>query len=118
MVPTSDVFGSSSGVPPTTSTVSVTWPTLRVTGTASDRSLSAARKRFLPQLRLSASGGAAISTLLADPITIWSLGGSILAPIFEGGRITAQVEGAAAQRDQAAFAYRRLAEEVLGNGSR
>jgi outer membrane protein, multidrug efflux system len=74
---------------------------------ASDRSLAAARKRFLPQVRLSASAGAAFSTLLDDPITLWSVGGSILAPIFQGGRLTAQAEAAAGQRDQAAFAYRR-----------
>ena len=76
---------------------------------ASDKSLSAARKRFLPQVRLSASAGAAFSTLLADPITLWSVGGSVLAPLFEGGRLTAQAEAAGAQRDQAAFAYRRAA---------
>jgi NodT family efflux transporter outer membrane factor (OMF) lipoprotein len=76
---------------------------------ASDRNLAAARKRFLPQVRLSAAGGAAFSTLLKDPITIWSIGGSILAPLFEGGRLTAQAEAAGAQRDQAAFAYRRAA---------
>lgn len=74
---------------------------------AADRSLAAARKRFLPQLSLSATGGAAISSLLADPIAIWTIGGSILAPIFQGGRLTAQAEAAAGQRDQAAFAYRR-----------
>lgn len=74
---------------------------------AADASLSAARKRFLPQLRLSASGGAAISSLLDDPLTLWQIGGSILAPIFQGGRLTAQAEAAAGQRDQAAFAYRR-----------
>jgi NodT family efflux transporter outer membrane factor (OMF) lipoprotein len=76
---------------------------------ASDKSLAAARKRFLPQVRLSGAAGAALSSLLEDPITIWSVGGSILAPIFEGGRLTAQAEAAGAQRDQAAFAYRRAA---------
>ncbi|MFA6124729.1 efflux transporter outer membrane subunit [Sphingomonas sp.] len=76
---------------------------------ASDRSLAVARKRFLPQLRLSAAGGAAFSTLLTNPITVWSVGGSILAPLFEGGRLTAQADAAGAQRDQAAFAYRRVA---------
>jgi len=76
---------------------------------ASDKNLSAARKRFLPQVRLNSAAGAALSTLLADPITIWSIGGSILAPIFEGGRLTAQADAAGAQRDQAAFAYRRTA---------
>jgi NodT family efflux transporter outer membrane factor (OMF) lipoprotein len=76
---------------------------------ASDKSLAAARKRFLPQVRLSGAAGAAFSDLLNDPITLWSIGGSILAPIFEGGRLTAQAEAAGAQRDQAAFAYRRTA---------
>ncbi len=76
---------------------------------ASDNSLAAARKRFLPQVRLSGAAGGAFSTLLQDPIGIWSVGGSILAPIFEGGRLTAQAEAAGAQRDQAAFAYRRAA---------
>jgi len=76
---------------------------------ASDKNLAVARKRFLPQVRLTSAAGAAFSTLLKDPITIWSLGGSILAPIFEGGRLTAQADAAGAQRDQAAFAYRRTA---------
>jgi NodT family efflux transporter outer membrane factor (OMF) lipoprotein len=76
---------------------------------ATDASLAAARKRFLPQVRLTASAGAAFSTLLANPISLWQIGGSILAPLFEGGRLRAQAEGAAAIRDQAAFAYRRTA---------
>lgn len=76
---------------------------------ASDSLLAAARKNFLPQVRLTASGGAAFSTLLDDPITIWSIGGSILAPLFEGGRLRAAAETAGAQRDQAALGYRKAA---------
>lgn len=77
---------------------------------ASDSTLAAARKRFLPQLRLTGSGGAVWSSLLSDdPIGIWSLGASVLAPLFEGGRLRAGAESAAAQRDQAALAYRRAA---------
>lgn len=76
---------------------------------ASDASLSVARKQFLPSVRLSASAGAVFNSGLPDPVTLWSVGGSILAPLFEGGRLRATVEGAAARRDQAAFAYRRAA---------
>ena len=76
---------------------------------ASDASLSVARKQFLPSLRLAASAGAVFNTLLPDPISIWSIGGSVLAPLFQGGRLRAGVEGAAARRDQAAFAYRKAA---------
>ena len=75
---------------------------------ATDASLSAARKRFLPQLRLSASAGRAFSSALDDPITVWSIGGSVLAPLFEGGRLSAQAEVAASQRDQAASIYQRV----------
>ncbi len=76
---------------------------------AADHSLSAARKRFLPQIRLTGSAGLALSTLLPDPVTLWSLGGSILAPLFEGGRLRAGAESAGAQRDIAAFTYRKTA---------
>lgn len=73
---------------------------------AADAQMRAARAQFLPSVNLGANAGLAISDLLADPITVWSLGGSILAPIFQGGRLTAQLDIATAQRDQAAWAYR------------
>ncbi len=76
---------------------------------AADRSLDSARAAFMPDIKLSASGGAVASSLLGDPITIFALGGSILAPLFEGGRLRAQTDVASARRDQAAFAYRQVA---------
>jgi NodT family efflux transporter outer membrane factor (OMF) lipoprotein len=80
---------------------------------ASDATIAAARAQFLPSLRLTASGGSALSTALADPITLWSLGASILAPIFQAGRLQANVDGATARRDQAAFAYQRVALQAF-----
>ena len=76
---------------------------------ASDSSLAAARAQYLPSVRLTGSAGLTLSSALADPVSIWSLGASILAPLFEGGRLRANVEGTAARRDQAAFAYQRAA---------
>jgi len=73
---------------------------------AADSSLTAARAAFLPQVRLSAAGGELFVEHL-DPVTVWSLGASVLAPIFDGGRLRAQSDAAAARRDQAAFAYRK-----------
>jgi outer membrane protein TolC len=67
----------------------------------------------MPDIKLSASGGAVASSLLSDPISIFSLGGSILAPLFEGGRLRAQADVASARRDQAAFAYRRVALDAF-----
>ncbi|MET0309406.1 MAG: efflux transporter outer membrane subunit [Sphingomonas sp.] len=76
---------------------------------AADRSLDSARAAFMPSIRLSAAGGFVASNLIPDPVSIFSVGGSILAPIFEGGRLNAQQDAAAARRDQAAFAYRKAA---------
>jgi NodT family efflux transporter outer membrane factor (OMF) lipoprotein len=76
---------------------------------AADRSLDSARAAFLPSIRLGASGGYVDSTLIADPVGVFSLGGSILAPLYEGGRLRAQADVAAARRDQAAYAYRKTA---------
>ncbi|WP_226661861.1 efflux transporter outer membrane subunit [Alteriqipengyuania lutimaris] len=78
---------------------------------AADAKMRVARADFMPSIDLGASAGLALSDLLADPISVWSLGGSILAPIFQGGRLQAQLDGATAQRDQAAWAYRST---VLG----
>ncbi|MBO9499034.1 MAG: efflux transporter outer membrane subunit [Novosphingobium sp.] len=76
---------------------------------AADRSLDSARAAFLPTIRLTATGGFVDSNILPDPVSVFAIGGSILAPIFEGGRLRAQADAAAARRDQAAFAYRKTA---------
>jgi NodT family efflux transporter outer membrane factor (OMF) lipoprotein len=73
---------------------------------ASDAQMRAARARFMPTIGISATAGAALSDLLANPVSIWSIGGSLLAPIFDGGRLAGQFDAATARRDQAAFAYR------------
>lgn len=75
---------------------------------AADASLDAARAAFMPTVGLSAAGGYIDSTLIGDPVSIFSLGGSILAPIYQGGRLRSQADVAAARRDQAAFAYRKI----------
>lgn len=81
---------------------------------AADRSLDAARAAFMPRIELSAAGGYVGSTLIGDPINIFSIGGSILASIYQGGRLQAQADVAAARRDQAAFAYCKLALNAFG----
>ncbi len=76
---------------------------------AANAQMRFARAQFMPSVNLGAKAGLALSDLLANPITIWSIGGSILAPIFQGGRLQGQLDAATAQRDQAAWAYRTTA---------
>jgi len=82
---------------------------------AADKGLDASRAAFMPDLRLSGDWGHATSTLLHNhPVDIFSVGASILAPIFDAGRLRAQEDAAGARRDQAAFAYRKAALEAFG----
>ncbi|MCH8686759.1 efflux transporter outer membrane subunit [Pedomonas mirosovicensis] len=82
---------------------------------ALDAQLAARRAEFLPRVQLSAAAGQLLTNSLDyDPLSIWSLGASILAPLFSGGRLEAQVEAATAQRDQAAFAYRGAVLTAFG----
>lgn len=57
---------------------------------ATDAQMRAARARFMPTLGIGAAAGVAISDLLDGPISVWSLGGSLLATIFNGGRLQGQ----------------------------
>jgi NodT family efflux transporter outer membrane factor (OMF) lipoprotein len=81
---------------------------------ASDTALALRRQAFLPQVTLTAQlGSLFVNALDYDPVAVWSIGGSVLAPLFSGGRLTAQYEATAAQRDQAAFAYGRTVLTAL-----
>lgn len=81
---------------------------------AADASLAAARDQMLPSLRLTASVGSYahdLPDLLGGGTTLWSVGGSVLAPLFDAGRLRAQAEISASLRDRAVFAY----ESVVRN---
>ena len=74
---------------------------------ASDAQLAVARAQFLPQLQLSASLGRVFSSPLDAPISIWSVGGSLLAPLFSGGQLEGNFDAATASRDAAALNYKK-----------
>lgn len=77
---------------------------------ATDHALDAARAAFMPDIQLSATSGFVSSSLaVGNPLAVWSISGSILAPIFSAGRLEAGQDAAVARRDQAAFTYRKVA---------
>ena len=78
--------------------------------------LGAAQRSFLPSLSLSGSGGysgSELSGLFSSGNLIWSIAGNILQPVFQGGRLLAQVDIAGAQRDEALHAYAETALNAL-----
>jgi outer membrane protein, multidrug efflux system len=76
---------------------------------ATDRSLDSARAAMLPSFALTGSRGEIIAAALAHPASVFLIGGSVLAPLFDSGRRRAAADEAAARRDEAAFTYRRVA---------
>lgn len=70
--------------------------------------LTAAERSFLPSLELTGSAGTSsteLSNLLDPDFFIWSIAGRLLQPIFQGGRLRAQFELRAGERDEALQAY-------------
>ena len=69
-----------------------------------------ARAQYFPNISLTAQGGYASSQLgkLFRPDSqLWSIGGSLLQPIFEGGLLDAQVDLAKGRYDEALQNYRK-----------
>lgn len=78
--------------------------------------LQAAQRSFLPSFSLSGSAGfsgAEFADLLSSGNFIWSIAGRLLQPIFQGGRLRAQIEATDAQRDEALFIYAETALNAL-----
>jgi NodT family efflux transporter outer membrane factor (OMF) lipoprotein len=75
---------------------------------ASQEGLKSARASLYPRLSLTASGGtstASLGDLVDGDFSVWSLAGNLLAPIFQGGRLRAGVDLAAAGVDVNAATY-------------
>lgn len=83
---------------------------------AANAALAATRDQLLPSFRLTAVGGlqsTVFSDLLKDPTHLWRLTGGLAAPLFDGGRVQAQTDSAAAQRDQSLYTYENAVRTAL-----
>lgn len=83
---------------------------------AADQELLARQKDLLPRISLTASGGTSsqeFDNLLDGDFTVWSLAGNLTQPIFQGGRILANIDRSASISDQARAAYRNAALQAF-----
>lgn len=79
---------------------------------AAGREYRASKKELLPQISLTASGGTSsqeFDNLLDGDFSVWALAGNLAQPVFQGGRILANIDRSAALRGQAAANYRDTA---------
>jgi outer membrane protein TolC len=91
---------------------------------AAERRVAAAFNRVgeakaaqLPRISLSAGASSVSSDLFvlqehSNPV--WSLGGNVLAPIYQGGALRAQVEIRTAEQEQAVAEYARAGQRAFG----
>ncbi|MGK9173451.1 efflux transporter outer membrane subunit [Yokenella regensburgei] len=83
---------------------------------AADATLSSARASLLPSLNLTATGNIQDRTLpglLDNPLQLWSIGGSILAPLLNRQALNAQVDVTTSQRNQALYSYEKTVRNAF-----
>ena len=77
---------------------------------AADATLASSQAQLLPSINLTATGSLQDRTLpdlLDNPLRLWSVGGSILAPLLNRQALNAQVDVSMAQRNQALYSYEK-----------
>src|SRR5690606_19202332 len=77
---------------------------------AANANLTAARAALYPSIQLTGSYGAqssVLSELVSNPLNPWSLAAGLTQPIFDGGRLRAQVEISEASQQEALIGYQR-----------
>ena len=83
---------------------------------AANANLTAARAALYPSIQLTGSYGAqssVLSELVSNPLNPWSLAAGLTQPIFDGGRLRAQVEISEASQQEALIGYQRAILDAL-----
>jgi outer membrane protein, multidrug efflux system len=83
---------------------------------AANANVGVAKAAFFPQIPLTTTFGAqstALTSFLQGPATFWALGGQLVQPLYQGGRITSQYRLAWAQRDEAELSYKQTVQQAF-----
>ncbi len=71
--------------------------------------VAASRKALLPTFRITAGGGTSTTNELADLLNIqnlvWNIGQNLMQPLYQGGRLKADIRLTEAERDEVASTY-------------
>jgi len=78
--------------------------------------IGVARAAMFPQIGLTGAGGVqstALGTAVSGPAGFWAAAGSLIQPIFDGGRIQSNIEFAEAQRQEALLVYQQTIQQAF-----
>jgi multidrug efflux system outer membrane protein len=81
---------------------------------AANAQIGVAKAAYFPQITLTASGGyqsSALTSLFTGPAGLWSFGGSLVQPIFAGGRIRSNVKFSEARQQEAGLLYQQTIQQ-------
>jgi multidrug efflux system outer membrane protein len=83
---------------------------------AANAQIGVAKATYFPQINLTASAGyqsSALTSLFTGPAGLWSFGGSLVQPIFTGGRIRSNVRFTEARQQEALLTYRQTIQQAF-----
>ena len=87
---------------------------------AANANVGVAKAAFFPQFSITGALGTqslSLSNFLSGPSLFWGVGGNVLQPIYQGGRIRSNYKLAWAQRDQAELQYKQTVQQAFGEVS-
>jgi multidrug efflux system outer membrane protein len=83
---------------------------------AANAQIGVAKAAYFPQINLTADAGyqsSALTNLFTGPAGLWSFGGSLVQPIFTGGRIRSNVRFTEARQQEALLTYRQTIQQAF-----
>ena len=83
---------------------------------AANAQIGVAKAAYFPQINLTATAGyqsSALTGLFTGPAGLWNFGGSLVQPIFTGGRIRSNVRFTEAREQEALLTYRQTIQQAF-----
>src|SRR5260370_32472220 len=87
---------------------------------AANAQIGVAKAAYVPQINLTATAGyqsSALTSLFTGPAGLWNFGGSLVQPIFTGGRIRSNVKFTEARQQEAALVYQQTIQQAFPGAS-
>src|SRR5467141_1060786 len=83
---------------------------------AANAQIGVAKAAYFPQINLTAAAGyqsSALTSLFTGPAGLWSFGGSLVQPLFTGGRIRSNVRFTEARQQEALLTYQQTIQQAF-----
>jgi multidrug efflux system outer membrane protein len=83
---------------------------------AANAQIGVAKAAYYPQITLTASGGfqsSALTSLFTGPAGLWTVGGSLVQPVFAGGRIRSGVRFSEARQQATLLMYQQTIQQAF-----